>query len=79
VSPKYQTLPDYVDWLEKVDQYGLAVSQKEVMGQGHPSPTNNITLSIFGSARYWNCARYPITRVCLKDLKYICYVLYYAL
>jgi hypothetical protein len=63
MSPKSQSLLSYVDWLEKLDQYGSAISQKEVTGQGHPGPTNDITVSVVSSARYWNSACYPITLV----------------
>jgi hypothetical protein len=63
MSPKSESLPGYVDWLEKLDQYGSPVSQKEVTGKGHPSPTNDITISVVGSASHWKSARYPITRV----------------
>jgi hypothetical protein len=51
------------DWIMKLlDQYGSAVSQKEVMGKGYSSQTNNITVSVVRSARHWNSAHYPITR-----------------
>jgi hypothetical protein len=30
LSPKSQSLLDYVNWLEKLDQYGSAVSQKRL-------------------------------------------------
>jgi hypothetical protein len=57
LSLKSQSLLDYIDWLEKLDHYGSAISQKEVTGQGHPSLTNDITVSVVGSARHWNSAR----------------------
>jgi hypothetical protein len=85
LSPKSQSLLDYVNWLEKLDQYGSAVSQKEVNGQGHPSQTNNITVSVVGSARHWDNARYPITLVsfeifeiymsCLILCSILCFIL----
>jgi hypothetical protein len=59
LSPKSQSLLDYVDWLEKLDQYGSDVLQKEVTGLGHPNLTKDITVSVVGSARHWNNARYP--------------------
>jgi hypothetical protein len=62
VTPKFQNLSDF-DWLMKLlDQYGSDVSQKEVTEQGHPSQTNDITVSVVRSARHWNGAHYPITR-----------------
>jgi hypothetical protein len=50
-------------WLEKLDQYRSAVSQKEVTGLRHLGLTNDITVSVVGSARHWNSACYPINLV----------------
>jgi hypothetical protein len=63
LSPKSQSLLDYVDWLKKLYQYGSAGSLKEVTGQGHPSPTNDVTVSVVGSVRHWESDHYPITLV----------------
>jgi hypothetical protein len=63
MSPKSQSLPDYDSLMKLLDHCGSAVSQKEVMGPGHPSPTNDITVSFIGSSQHWNSACYPITLV----------------
>jgi hypothetical protein len=75
--PKSQSLLDYVDWLEKLDQYGSAVSQKQVTGLGHPSLTNDITVSVVSSAKHWNNARYPITLVWFErfEIHMLCLIL----
>jgi hypothetical protein len=61
VAPKFQNLTDFDLLMKLLDQYGSAVSQKEVTRQGRPSQSNDVTVSVVRSTRYWNYAHYPIT------------------
>jgi hypothetical protein len=66
IEKKTTCLLNFKTWRTSIGswscQYGSTVSQKEVTGQGHPSQTNDITVSVVHSAKYWNGAHYPITR-----------------
>jgi hypothetical protein len=72
VSPKFQNLSDYVDWLEKLlNQYGSAE-------RGYWTRTPRHHCKCCRLRQPWEQCSYPITRADLKDFKYIYHVLYYA-
>jgi hypothetical protein len=78
MPPKFQNLMDF-DWLMKLlDHCWSDVSRKEVTGKGHPSQTNDITISVVRSARYWNGDHYPITLAWFEIFEILYNFLYYT-